>query len=119
MVLPLPGAWPGGLPALGPGGRWTPRHATGRQRQATEPTKSAIDQVAGHGSARVPGWLVECLRLGVGHASTVRPDPSTLGRGGRTRLPPRGPLVDRLKPPESVSAQSVLAVTRSDLLTIC
>jgi hypothetical protein len=23
--------------------------------------------------------LVECLRLGVGHASTVRPDPSTLG----------------------------------------
>jgi hypothetical protein len=25
----------------------------------------------------VPGWLVECLRLGVGHASTVRPDPST------------------------------------------
>jgi hypothetical protein len=27
----------------------------------------------------VPGWLVECLRLGVGHASTVRPDPSTLG----------------------------------------
>jgi hypothetical protein len=30
-------------------------------------------------SAQMPGWLVECLRLGVGHASTVRPDPSTLG----------------------------------------
>jgi hypothetical protein len=27
----------------------------------------------------VPGWLAECLRLGVGHASTVRPDLSTLG----------------------------------------
>jgi hypothetical protein len=25
---------------------------------------------------------VECLRLGVGHASTVRPDPSTLGAVG-------------------------------------
>ena len=35
----------------------------------------------------MPGWLVERLRLGVGHASTVRPDPSTLGvvgeRGSR------------------------------------
>jgi hypothetical protein len=31
------------------------------------------------GSAQVPGWLVGRLRLGVGHASTVRPDPSTLG----------------------------------------
>ena len=30
----------------------------------------------------VPAWLVECLWLGVGHASTVRPDPSTLGVGG-------------------------------------
>jgi hypothetical protein len=28
--------------------------------------------------ARVPALLVESLRLGVGHASTVRPDPSTL-----------------------------------------
>jgi hypothetical protein len=28
-------------------------------------------------------------------------------------------IQDRLKPPESVSAQSVLAATRSDLLTIC
>jgi hypothetical protein len=30
----------------------------------------------------VPGWLVGRLRLGVGHASTVRPDPSTLGAVG-------------------------------------
>jgi len=39
------------------------------------------------GPAQVPGWLVGRLRLGVGHASTVRPDPSTLGvvgeRGSR------------------------------------
>ena len=53
-----------------------------RQGQAAEPTKSAMHELAGHRSARVPGWLVACLRLGVGHASTVRPDPSTLGAGG-------------------------------------
>jgi hypothetical protein len=66
-------------PALGPGGRWTPRHA--------ERAPGASDRAneVGHGSgcrawsAQVPGWLVECLRLGVGHASTVRPDPSTRG----------------------------------------
>jgi hypothetical protein len=29
--------------------------------------------------AQEPSRLVECLRLGVGHASTVRPDPSSLG----------------------------------------
>jgi hypothetical protein len=49
------------------------------QGQVVEPTKSAIDQDCRVGSARVPGWLVGRLRLGVGHASTVRPDPSTLG----------------------------------------
>ena len=32
--------------------------------------------------AQVPGWLVECLRLEVGHASTVRPDSSTLDVAG-------------------------------------
>jgi hypothetical protein len=69
---------------------------TGHQGQATEPTKSAINQACRVGSAQVPGWLVERLRLGVGHASTVRPDPSTLGvvgeRGsrheGRVSAPP-------------------------------
>ena len=49
------------------------------QGQAAEPTKSAWIRPAGHGPARVPGWLVGRLRLGVGHARTVRPDPSTLG----------------------------------------
>jgi len=44
------------------------------------------------GSARVPGWLVRRLRLGAGHA-IYRPARSLHpGRGGRTRLPPRGPL---------------------------
>jgi hypothetical protein len=57
------------------------------QGQAVEPTKSATDEAAGHRPAQAPGWLVGRLRLGVGHASTVRPDPSTLGvvgdRGSR------------------------------------
>jgi hypothetical protein len=44
------------------------------------PTKSARSGSGCRvGSARVPGWLEKRLRLGVGHASTVRPDPSTLG----------------------------------------
>jgi hypothetical protein len=55
--------------------------------QAMEPTKSAMHDLTGHRPARVPGWLVERLRLGVGHASTVRPDLSILGvvgeRGSR------------------------------------
>jgi hypothetical protein len=45
-----------------------------------EPTKSARSGSGCRvGSARVPGWVVECLRLGVGHANTGRPDPSSLG----------------------------------------
>jgi hypothetical protein len=55
-----------------------------------EPTKSAMHDLAGHWPAQEPGWLVECLRLGVGHASTVWPDPSTLGvvgeRGARLAI---------------------------------
>jgi hypothetical protein len=67
-----------------------------RQGQAVEPTKSArgseLPAVAGSGAELVPGGR---LRLGVGHASPVRPDPSTLGvvgdRGSRHegRLPAR------------------------------
>ena len=48
------------------GGR-TPWHAE-PQGQAMEPTKSAMHQFAGCGQLRCPGWLAECLRLGVGHA---------------------------------------------------
>jgi len=69
-------------PALGTGDgghRGMPRE---RQGQAAEPTKSAIDQDrrpwVGSGAGLVGGALV----AGVGHASTVRPDPSTLGVGG-------------------------------------
>jgi hypothetical protein len=80
-------------PALGPGGRWVPWHATrppGASGGANEvdPTGSTAER----GSARVPGWLVECLRLGSGMPGTVRPAPSTPERGRRARLPPRGPL---------------------------
>ena len=65
-------------PALGPGGRWTLWHAERAPGQATEPTKSAMDQAAEHGRLRCRvGW--RRLAAGVGHASTVRPDPSTLG----------------------------------------
>jgi hypothetical protein len=52
-------------------------------------------KLAGPWPAHVSSWLVERLRLGVGHASSVRPDPSTLGvvgeRGSRHegRLPVR------------------------------
>jgi hypothetical protein len=75
-------------PALGTGGRWTPWHAErppGAGGGANE--AGPMHQLADHGSAQEPGWLVERLRLGVGHASTVRPDPSTPGvvgeRGSR------------------------------------
>ena len=53
----------------------------GRQGQATEPTKSAMHRLTGRGRLRCRvGW--RRLRLVVGHASTVRPDPSTLGMVG-------------------------------------
>jgi hypothetical protein len=49
--------------------------------------------------------VVECLRLVVGHASTVRPDPSTLGvvgeRGSHHEAAPRpvlGSLVSMERP---------------------
>ena len=64
------------------------------QGQAREPTKSAMHQLAGHRSAQVPGWLV-ALAAG-GRACQHRPARSLHpGRGGRTRLPPRGLLAVR------------------------
>jgi hypothetical protein len=66
------------------GHRGMPRE---HQGQAMEATKSAMDQDRRLWPAQVPGWLVGCLRLGVGHASTVRPDPSTLGVGGERGSP--------------------------------
>jgi excisionase family DNA binding protein len=68
-----------------------------RQWQAVGSTKSAVDHACRVGSARVPSWLVECLRLGVGHARNRPARSLHPGRGGRTRLPPRGPLVGPLQ----------------------
>jgi hypothetical protein len=76
----------------------------GHQGQAAEPTKSAMDQGADRWSARVPAWLVGRLRLGGGHASTVRPDPSTLAWWEYEAPLYERRLSERLKPPESVSA---------------
>jgi hypothetical protein len=74
-------------PALEPGDGGHRGRPPGHQGQATEPTKLAPPgQAAGAGrlGCRV-GWRRS--RLGVGHASTVRPAPSTLGvvgeRGSR------------------------------------
>jgi hypothetical protein len=85
-----------------------------RQGQATEPTKSArLDQAPAIGrlGCRV-GWST-CLRLGVGHASTVRPDPSILGvvgdRGSHhedcSQSVP-GSAADRPQPPCSKASRS-------------
>jgi hypothetical protein len=91
MVLPS-WDWLAGRSALpvdpGDGGRRG--MPTEHQGQAVKPTMSArLDQVAGPGRLRSRvGWVGAC-GWGFGHASTVRPDPSTLGavgeRGSTTR----------------------------------
>jgi hypothetical protein len=107
-------------PALGPGDgghRGMPRD---HQGQALEPTKVGYrSRSPTMGWLGVPSWLAGALAAGVGHASTVRPDPSTRSVVGERGSHRESRLSDRLKPPEPVSAQSVLEVTRSDLLTIC
>ena len=55
--------------------------------------------MGGSGAGLVGG----ALAAEVGHASTLRPDPSTLGVVGSMRLPPEGRIV---RPPEPASAQS-------------
>jgi hypothetical protein len=86
----------------GDGGcRGMPREPQG---QAVEPTKSAVDEAAecARLGCRV-GW--RRLRLGVGHARNRPARSLHPGRGGRTRLPPRGPLAARSRPPhDSCSA---------------
>ena len=78
----------------GTGGRWMPWHAESRQGQAVEPTKSADGSTAGMlGSGA--GLVGGALAAG-GRACQHRPARSLHpGRGGRTRLPPRGPLAAR------------------------
>jgi len=88
MTLPSWIAWPGGLPCpwnLGTVDTVACQETAGGKRWSQR-SRPCI-RTAGRWPARVPSWLVERLRLGVGHASTVRPDPSTLGvvgeRGSR------------------------------------
>jgi hypothetical protein len=83
MVLPLPDAWPGGLPC--PWNRGTVdtvacQQAT-RGKRWSQRSRPGLDQAAEWArlGCRV-GW--RRLRLGVGHASPVRPAPSTLGVEG-------------------------------------
>jgi hypothetical protein len=103
-LLGLPGR--AVCPALGPGGRWMPWHAKrppGASRGANRFGPVWI-RAAGRWSARVPAWLVGALAAG-GRACQDRPARSLHpGRGGRTRLPPRGPLGGLLQacPPGSV-----------------
>jgi hypothetical protein len=83
---------PGGCPVLGPRGRWTPWHGGRAPGQAVEPTKPAMRSGCRGGSAREPGWLADPLAAG-DRACQHRPASSLHPRhGGRTRLPPRGPL---------------------------
>jgi hypothetical protein len=58
------------------------------QRTNSAPAGSGCRPRAGSGAELVRG---RGLRLGVGHATTARPDQLHPGRGGRSRLPPRGP----------------------------
>src|SRR5512132_1544546 len=86
-----------------------------QQGQEVEPTKSACMKVAGRWPARVPGWLVGRLRLGVGHASTVRPDPSTLGVVGERGSGRESCL--QLVPGSAGQAFDRLQVRRGDALS--
>jgi hypothetical protein len=94
--VPLPGAWPGGLPCPWTRGTVdTVACQLGHQGQATEPTKSAMHQArrpwVGSGAGLVGGALAAG-----GRACQHRPARSLHpGRGGRSRLPPREPLAAR------------------------
>src|SRR5512133_253811 len=83
MVLPLPGAWPGGLPC--PWNRGTVdtvacRESTRGKRQSQR-SRPWI-KIAGCGRLRCRvGWWGAC-GWGSGMPGTVRPDPSTLGAVG-------------------------------------
>jgi hypothetical protein len=76
---------------------------TTRGKRWSQRSRPLLDQAAGRWSAQVPGWLVEGLRLVVGHASTVRPDPSTLGAVGE-----RGSHHEGRSPARSRQTPSVL-----------
>ncbi len=85
--LPLSVAWPGGLPALGPTGRWTPWHAP-RPPGASDRVNEVgyglgLPSGLGSGAGLVGGVLAAG-----GRACHYRPARSLHpGRDGRTRLP--------------------------------
>ena len=85
-------------PALGPGGRWTPWHAK-RPRGASGGANEVgcwirLPSGLGSGAGVVGGALAAGALLACQHrpARSLHP-----GRGGRTRLPPRGPLAGPLQ----------------------
>jgi hypothetical protein len=97
--------WPGGLPCPWTRGRWTPWHAT-RGNRWSQRSRPCITSPADGAQGAGLDWWGACAR---GRACQRRPASSLRpGRGRESEAPPRGPLVE-----------SVLAVTRSDLLTIC
>jgi hypothetical protein len=107
-------AWPGGLPC--PWTRGTVDAVACQQStgQATEPTKSAMHDLrpsAGSGTGLVGG----AAAAGVGHASIVRPDPSTLGVVGERGSRHEGRLWDRLSRPN----RSALRVSYWSQEVIC
>jgi hypothetical protein len=84
------------------------REAT-RGKRWSQRTRPSI-KLAGHWSARVPGWLVGAC--GWGRACQARPARSVHpGRGGRTRLPPRGPLAGPLQVARDESCYAKWATT--------
>jgi hypothetical protein len=107
MVLPpgMPGR--AGCPALGTGARWTPWHAT-RPPGASHGTNELGRTGSGCRacSARVPGWFGGRGLAAGGRACHHRPAGGFHPwRGGRSRLPPRGPPAgpsqvqpDRMRP---------------------
>jgi hypothetical protein len=112
--LPLPVAWPDGLPC--PWNRGTVDtvacRETARGKRWSQRSRPRLDQVAGRGRLRIRlGW--RRLRLEVGHASTVRPDPSTLGVVGERGSHHEGRSPARSRPLAMSPAPLYLGVTYS------
>ena len=109
--VPVPVAWPGGLPCpWNPGDGGHHGMPPDPQEQAAEPTKSAIDPDRRPWPAQVLSWLA-ALAAG-GWACRHRPARSLHpGCGGRTRLPPRGPLAGPFQVARDGSSYTGLGAT--------
>src|SRR5512132_345057 len=103
-------------PALGPGGWWTPWHAkrpAGARGGANEVgLHEGRRPMAGSGAGLVGGALAAG---GVGHASPVRPDPSTMGVVGERGSGRESCL--QLVPGSAGQAFDRLQVRRGDALS--